>query len=95
MIARLSSLAIGALTLSPTFDPSWLFYTTSTSNASDTITAVAEDENADITIDVDSTPVVNGEAATWVEGVNLVTIKVEIVDVETAYYKVWVTKSGA
>jgi len=90
LYAMLTSLEIGELTLSPTFDEDWLWYTASTSNASDTITVEADDEEADITIDVDDTPVENGASASWGEGENEVTIEVET-DEETVEYKVYVT----
>jgi hypothetical protein len=59
---------------------------------SDAITAVADDGSATIAIDVDSTPVANGDPATWAEGENIVTITVTSGS-EIAEYKVYVTKS--
>jgi len=84
-------LAVGALTLSPTFDPAWLFYTASTTDATNTITATSTVDGATVVILNGETPVDSGDPATWVEGVNHVTVTVEVEDVETAVYHVWVT----
>lgn len=90
--ARLASLSIGALTLSPAFNKSIFYYTASTTNATNTITAAPLDGEATIVIDVDETPVVNGTAATWAEGANEVTIEVTS-GTATETYTVIVTKS--
>ena len=50
--ARLASLAIGSLTLSPAFNKSVMNYTAATTNATNTITAVAKDGEATIAIKV-------------------------------------------
>ena len=50
MSARLSGLTIGALTLTPTFDPNTTEYTATTTNATNTVTATPEDEDATVTI---------------------------------------------
>lgn len=68
MSARLSGLTIGALTLAPTFDSDVTEYTTTTTNATNTITATPEDEDAAVTILNGETPVTNGSAATWTDG---------------------------
>lgn len=91
--ARLASLTIGALELSPAFNKSVHVYTTTTTNATNTITAVAMHGEADIDIDLnDGTPVENGAAATWGDGENTVVITVTI-GAETETYTVTVTKS--
>jgi hypothetical protein len=90
--ARLSSLAIGSLTLSPGFNKSVFIYTAATTNTTNTITAVAKDGDAEIEILNGSTPVANGAAATWVNGANVVTINVTS-GTETETYKITVTKS--
>jgi len=89
---RLVSLAIGALTLSPTFDRDVNSYTAATTNATNTITALSKDGDAAITILNGATEVANGAAATWVEGENIVTITVTI-NGQTEVYTVVVTKS--
>lgn len=94
MSARLSGLTIGALPLDPSFDPDVTEYTASTTNATNTITATAEDEAAEVTILNGETPVTNGSAATWVEGANTVKITVKNGDAQEVY-TVTVTKNSA
>lgn len=67
-------------------------YTATTSNASNKITAEAEDENAEITILVGETEIENGASATWEDGENTVTITVTN-GTATKTYTVTVTKS--
>lgn len=88
----MSALTIGALTLNPTFDSDVVEYTATTSNATNTITATATDENATVAILVGETPVVNGEAATWESGENTVIITVTSGGTEKVY-TITVTKS--
>ncbi len=90
--ARLASLSIGSLALSPSFNKSVFIYTADTANATNTITATAMDSEATIEILNGSTPVVNGSAATWENGENIVTINV-ISGTETETYVITVTKS--
>lgn len=77
MSARLSGLTIGALTLTPAFDPDTTEYTATTTNATNTVTATPEDESATVTILNGETPVENGTAATWANGVNALAITVK------------------
>jgi HK97 family phage major capsid protein len=74
--ADLASLSIGSLTLSPAFAADKTEYTTATTNATNTITAAAQDGSASIEIKVGSTEVTNGGSATWASGSNTVTVKV-------------------
>lgn len=90
--ARLASLTIGSLTLSPAFNKSVMVYTAATTNATNTISAIAMDGEATIEILNDETPVANGAAATWATGENVVTINVTS-GTETETYTVTVTKS--
>lgn len=92
MSARLSGLTIGALTLDPTFDPNVTSYTANTKNATNAVSATPEDESAAVTILNGETPVTNGQAATWTEGGNTVTITVKNGTAQKAY-TVTVTKS--
>lgn len=85
MIADLSTLTIGQLTLTPTFADSVLAYTAATSNASDTITATAEDTDATVTITVNGTAHTSGESATWDEGANAVVVTVTNGTVQKVY----------
>ena len=90
--ATLSALTIGSLTLSPTFAASTTSYTTSTTNASDNITATPTSSDANVVIKNGSTEVASGSAATWSAGSNTVTVKVTHGN-ETKTYTVTVTKS--
>lgn len=85
-------MTIGSLTLSPVFDPEVLVYATGTSNNTNTITAVTDDPSAVIEIDIDGEPHVNGTAATWASGENIVTVTVTDGDSITEYV-VTVTKT--
>ena len=97
----LADLRIGSLTLSPAFSASTLTgYTATTTNASNTVTAIPADANATIEItnkgpsDEEATPVVNGRAVTWKTGANTLTVKVTAENgTATQSYVVTVTKS--
>jgi HK97 family phage major capsid protein len=90
--ARLSSLAIGALPLSPAFNKSIFAYTAATSNATNTITAEAKDNEATIAIKLNGNAHTNGTAVTWVNGANTVVVTVTS-GTEEETYTVIVTKS--
>lgn len=89
--AALSDLRIGSLELTPKFASETATYTASTSNATNTITAVPKSGSAEVSIKVGNKEVTNGAAATWTEGANTVTIKVTDGD-QTKTYTVTVTK---
>ena len=97
----LADLRIGGLTLSPAFSASTLTgYTATTTNASNTVTAIPADANATIEItnkgpsDEEVTHVVNGRAVTWKTGANTLTVKVTAENgTATQSYVVTVTKS--
>ena len=72
----LSALSIGALTLDPTFNKNVTNYETTTSNASNTVTATATDENAGVVISVNGNSVTSGSSVTWEEGENTVNVVV-------------------
>lgn len=89
----LKTLAISTLTLTPTFSPFIKSYTAATTNATDTITAVAKTGTDTVAILNDETPVVSGAAATWATGENDVTVSVT--RGSTVYtYDITVTKSA-
>lgn len=93
-VATLAGLKIGALTLTPAFDSAVKEYAASSTNASNTITAIPSDAGADLAIDVNGAGVSNGTAIEWKDGANTVTIKVTAADGETTdVYTVTVTKS--
>lgn len=98
--ATLSDLKIGSLELSPEFAAATTSYTTSTTNATNTITATpaVAGSKIDITVrDTDGTEtksVDNGSAVTWYDGSNTVTVNVTAEDgTTTKAYTVTVTKS--
>lgn len=90
--ARLASLAVGSLTLSPAFNKSVFVYTAATTNATNTINAIAMDGESTIEILNGETPVANGATATWAEGANTLTVNVTS-GTATETYTVVVTKS--
>ena len=74
-LTSLMTLTVGALVLSPVFDPATTFYTASTPNAEDIITATLTDPSATIAIVNGTTAVINGTAATWaIENVVIITV---------------------
>ena len=89
--ATLSALSIGNLSLTPSFEPDTTSYTTTTSNATNTITAIANDENAEVVIEVGGSEIESGSSASWQTGENIVTITVTNEDVSKVY-TVTVTK---
>ena len=88
----LSSLSLGSLSLSPSFDASTTDYTASTSDDSNNIKAVAESDDATIAIAVDGTTHDNDTAYDWAAGENVVTITVTN-ESEAKVYTATVTKS--
>ena len=90
--ANLLSLKVGALTLSPTFDPDTISYTAATTTATSKITAVAEYADATIEIKNGTTVIENGSNASWSAGENTLTVKVTNDSVDKTY-TVTVTKS--
>ena len=90
-VAALRALTIGALTLDPTFDPNEDTYTTTTTNASDVISAVPTTGSL-VIIKLNGKKIQNGSAATWNSGENTVAIAVTNGD-KTKNYAVTVTKS--
>ncbi len=92
--AMLSALSIGSLSLSPAFDKETEAYTATTSNATNTITAVPSDAGAAIKVTVNDAEIDNGTAATWQTGSNTVKVEVTAADgTTTKTYVVTVTKS--
>ena len=98
--AALADLRIGGLTLSPAFAAATLTgYTATTTNATNTVTAIPADANATIEItnegtSDDATTVINGRAVTWEAGANTLTVKVTAENgTTTQSYVVTVTKS--
>lgn len=91
MTASLASLGLGALTLTPAFDPAVTEYTASTTNNSNTITASGA-AGSRATITVNGEDHTSGTSATWETGINTVIIKAQN-STGTKTYTVTVTKS--
>ena len=92
--ATLSALSIGSLSLTPAFGKNTVSYTATTTNATNTITAVPSDAAAALKVTVNDVAVDNGTAATWQTGSNTVKVLVTAPDGEaTKTYTVTVTKS--
>ncbi len=67
------------------FDPGVLYYTVTTTNATNKITATPADEDAEVVIMVNGKEVANGSSATWEGGENEAVITVTNGDAETVY----------
>ena len=65
--ADLASLSIGE-TLSPTFDADVTSYTATASNASDTVAAIADDPDAQVSLAYNGSNILNGSTVTWATG---------------------------
>lgn len=90
--ARLSSLSVGSLLLTPAFDPDVTSYTAVTTNATNIIRATPEVSGATVAIKNGSATVDNGSAATWSDGANTLTATVTNGSATKAY-TVTVTKN--
>ena len=90
--ARLSTLTIGSLSLTPAFDATNTVYTATISNATNTITATGAD-GATVVITVNGTAHTSGQSATWETGVNTVQLLVSKEGCASTTYTVTVTKS--
>lgn len=97
--ATLSALSLGSLTLDPTFDAETTSYTTTTTNATNTVTATPANAGAKVVITNKGTAggaveIPNGTAATWQAGTNTLAITVTAEDgTATKAYTVTVTKT--
>lgn len=92
--ATLSSLSLGAVSLSPAFAAATTTYTASTTNATNVVNAVPTDAGATLALTLNGTAVANGSALTWATGSNTLVVKVTAEDgTTTKSYTVTVTKS--
>lgn len=93
--ARLASLKIGNKTLTPAFNKSVMVYTLTATDATNTISAVAMDGEATITIKLNDTPMDNGGTATWTGGGAEDVLTIDVVSgTESEQYVVTVTKEA-
>ena len=91
-VTTLESLSLGTVTLDPVFASETLSYTATTTNATNTISAVATNAGAEISITNNNTPVANNAPITWQDGSN--TVKVTVTDdTASSVYTITVTKS--
>lgn len=65
--ATLKTLKVGSLVLNPTFDPATAAYTVTTHNDTNTVTAEANDGEANVIIKVNEGVHTSGESATWIK----------------------------
>lgn len=91
MSASLASLGLGALRLSPEFDPDATAYTASTTNAGNTVSAAGA-EGCAVSITVNGEAHASGSSAQWEPGENLVEITVQN-GAAARVYTVTVTKT--
>lgn len=75
--ADLNALTVGALTLSPTFDPDVLTYTTTSSTATAAVTATPAQASASVAISMGGKNIKNGANVTFSNGANVLTITVK------------------
>ena len=72
--------------MTPEFDPEVEEYSVNTTNATNTVTAIAKDGDASVGITVNGeTEIESGSAATWSDGENTVEVKVTNGDVNKTY----------
>ena len=84
-LTSLLTLTVGVLVLSPVFDPATTFYTASTPNAGDVITAAPTDPSATISIVNGTTAFINGTVVTWAIGENVMAITITNGSAVTVY----------
>ena len=89
--AKLASLSIGE-TLSPTFDADVTSYTATASNDSDAVTAIADDPDAQVTVEYNGARILNGSTVTWASGTKNLVVTVKKNNA-TKVYTVAVTKN--
>lgn len=75
--ADLNTLTVGALTLSPTFDPDVLTYTAASSTATAAVTATPAQASASVAISMGGKNIKNGSTVTFTSGANVLTITVK------------------
>lgn len=83
-------MAIGSLTLSPTFDPTVYAYTTSSTNATDSLTATPVDTGASVTTKLNGTAF-TGSTITWTTSTDTLEIIVDAGNGVTKTYTVTCT----
>lgn len=92
--AKLQSLAVSGLTLSPTFDEDVLSYTTTASGTSGTVAAVPAQGDAEVTIQYNGETVLNNSDVTFATGNNPLTVTVKKGNA-VRVYTIMINKAGA
>ena len=91
--AKLASITIGSLDLSPAFDPDTTIYSAETENATNNVSATGQ-SGVTATILVNGEAHTSGQSATWENGVNTVTVIASKTGATSTAYTVTVTKDG-
>jgi len=89
--AKLASLSVGSLELSPAFDADTTAYIATTSNATNVVSATGAD-GASVAITVNGSVHTSGQSATWNTGTNTVNVVVTKSGYTTTTYTITVTK---
>ena len=92
--AKLSTLTIGSVSLSPSFDADTNSYTATTTDSTNTVSATAP-SGVTVTILVNNSSHTSGESATWNSGTNTVTVVASKTGLQSSVYTVTVTKSAS
>ncbi len=88
----LSSLSIGALTLTPAFSADERSYTADTTNNRNKVRAASADSGAEIALTLNGKPVENNTSLTWDAGKNTVLVAVKDASGASTEYEVTVNK---
>lgn len=72
----LATLALGSLTLSPTFDPETYVYSTNSTNVSDSLSYTTADTGATVTTKLNGTTF-TGSTVTWTASTDTLTIEID------------------
>ena len=91
--AKLAGITIGSLQLAPQFDPDTYVYAAETENATNVVSATGQSGVA-VTILVNGVAHTSGQAATWEDGTNTVTVIASKTGYTSTAYTVTVTKNS-
>lgn len=92
--ANLAGLSLGAVSISPAFAAATVTYAATTTNATNTVTAIPAEAGQQIEVLVNDVEIGNGSAAVWNTGSNTVEVNITAADgTTTKTYTVTVTKS--
>lgn len=86
-------MAIGSLTLTPTFSPTVENYAVTTTNATNTVTATTNAVGASVEIKVNGETIDSGDSVAWNVGDNTVVVKITQDGYTPHVYTITVTKT--